>query len=330
MELSSEVEKLLYPVNIGGSFSPDPYESLLRELLQPWQEVDTADVGIVGVPFDTAVVIRRGCKHGPYTIRESFDSFTNYEPGIDVEISEELTIADFGDIDCVETDVQETHRRIRKVLSEIFKKNITPLILGGDHGITFPNVGALCDNAEEDIGLVVFDAHLDVRKSHHGEISSGTPFRRVMEEIESNPIQPNNFVEIGINGWLNSSYYMDYMREKEVRVVTAREVHKKGIGAILEEVVPIVTQTVGGFFISIDIDSLDFSFAPGTCSPNPGGLHSDQLLEAVYVLGSHPSCKGMDLVEVAPPLDVRDLTSRMGASLALQFLGACEERKARA
>ena len=229
MKLPPEVEKLLLPPTTVGKFVPDEYDVEMADLIKPWQELDQADVGIIGIPYDTSVLIRRGCRFGPEGVRSALAFSTSYEPGLDIDLTEGITITDFGNIDPMHTDVLETHRRVELVLTELRRLDVTPLAIGGDHSLAYPLIKSLCNVTKGHVGVISIDAHLDLRISHHGEISSGTPFRRMLEEIPEKKVLGENFVEIGINGWHNSAFYMDYARKQGVRVITAREVHQRGI-----------------------------------------------------------------------------------------------------
>jgi len=323
MKLPSEAEKLLLPPAPVGKFVPDQYDIEMADLVVPWREAARADIGLVGIPFDTAVVIRRGCRFGPDGIRAALAMSTSYEPGLDVDLStKSVVITDFGNVDAMQTDVLETHRRVEVVLTEIRRAGVTPLVLGGDHSLAYPNIKSLINVTGGPIGVINIDGHLDLRISHHGEVSSGTPFRRLLE-LPGQPLHPRNFVEIGINGWHNSAFYMGYAREKGIRVIPAREVHQRGIEAVVKEALDRVTSGgVKALYLSFDIDGLDMAAAPGTCAPNAGGLTAYQGLEAVWLIGQHPLCQGFDVMEVAPPLDILGLTSTMGAALAMHFIGA--------
>jgi len=326
LKLPPEVEKLLLPPTPVGKFVPDKYDVEMADLIKPWQELNRADVGIIGIPYDTSVLIRRGCRFGPEGVRSALAFSTSYEPGLDIDLTKGIAIADFGNIDPMHTDVLETHRRVELVMTEIRRLDVTPLAIGGDHSLAYPLIKSLCNVTNGHVGAISIDAHLDLRISHHGEISSGTPFRRMLEEIPHKQVLGENFVEIGINGWHNSSFYMDYARKQGIRVITAREVHQRGIQDVIEETLQRVTDGTEAFYLTFDIDGLDFAAAPGTCAPNAGGLTAYQGLEAVYQLCRHPMSSGMDVCEVAPPLDVLDLTSTMGSALAMNFIGATWER----
>ncbi len=326
MKLSLDAQKYLFDAKGIGTLCPDDADIKLAEIMKDWRTMDKVDVGIIGTPFDTSVMYRPGCRFGPESIRSNGLIFSNiYEPGLDCDLNG-LQIADFGNIDVVYTDVLETHRRVELVLSEIIKAGVTPLVLGGDHGTTYPHVKSLLNNLEGNVGVIMFDGHLDVRTDHHGMISSGTPFRRLMEEPERNPLNPKNLVEIGINGWLASKKYGDFCKEQGITVIPAREVHKRSIEDVVKQALEIAGDGTEAIWISFDIDGLDLAYAPGTCAPNPGGLTAYQALEAIWMIGQHPLCRGMDLLEVSPPWDIQNLTSITAGALAMQFIGATKKR----
>jgi formimidoylglutamase len=325
MRLSKEVEQLLIDVPKPSNWVPDPYDVGLRDIMVDWRQAESADIGIVGVPFDTAVMGRRGCRFGPQSVRSSLVFSNVYEPGIDVDLSTGLVVADFGDIDVLQTEVLGTHERIEKVVTGIFELGVTPAVIGGDHSIAYPTSKALINATKGNVGVVMLDSHLDVRHSHHGEVSSGTPFRRLMEE-PSRPVLPKNLVEIGINGWLNSRYYMDYCREMGVTVIPSRQVHRRGLDEVIAQALERLSDGTEAFFISIDIDGLDISVAPGTCAPSPGALSAYQALELIWQIGQHPLCRGLDMVEVAPSLDAAGVTSMVGAALIMNFMAATKMR----
>jgi len=328
MRLPEEAEKLLVPSGKRAKLVPDPSDIGVIDLIKDWRDIENPDVGLVGIPFDTACLQRRGSKEGPESVRDALAFCDSYEPGLDIDISSNLQIVDFGNIDVVYTEVPETHRRIETVLSAINKSGVIPIVIGGDHGLTYANVKALINSVQGNIGVIMIDAHMDVRKALHGEISNGTPFRRLMEEPE-HPLLGKNLVELGINGWHNSKAAMDYCHDKGVTVITAREIHQRGIADVVAQALDIATNGTQAFFLSFDIDGLDLAAAPGTCAPSPGGLTSYEGLEAVWLIGQHPLSRGFDVMEVAPSLDVQNLTSQMGAALIMQYLGTIKKRLAR-
>ena len=325
MKLSKDVESLLLDASKPGSFVPDEYDVGLADIMVDWRFAKSADIGILGIPFDTAVSGRRGCRFGPESVRNALVFSDVYEPGIDVDLSTGFSVADFGNVDVLYTEVLGTHERVEKITTELFGLGLTPVIIGGDHSLAYPDIKGLMNNVDGKVGVINIDGHLDVRHSHHGEVSSGTPFRRLLEDTET-PLDPANFVEFGINTWLNSKYYRDYCRDMGIRVIPAREIHLGGILPAIEEALEIASKGTDAIFLSFDIDAIDLAHIPGTNAPNAGGLSSFQALEAVWSMGQHPKCRGMDIVEIAPSLDAANVSSIMGAALIMQFMGATRRR----
>jgi formimidoylglutamase len=325
MKFSKEVEKLLLDVPKPGNWVPDDYDVGMRDIMVDWREAKQVDAGIVGIPFDTAVMGRRGCRFGPESVRNALVFSNVYEPGLDMDLSTGFSVTDFGDIDVLQTDVPGTHLRVEKALTEIFATGTTLVAIGGDHSLAYPDAKALINSVAGRIGVIMIDGHLDVRISQHGELSSGTPFRRLIEEPERG-VRPQNLVELGINGWLNSRFYMDWCREQGITVIPARQIHKRGIEAVVHQALQRAADGTEAIFLSLDIDGLDLSVAPGTCAPNPGGLSAYQALEAVWMIAGHPLTRGFDLVEVAPSLDAANVTSIMAAALVMHFLAGTKQK----
>ncbi|WP_336036209.1 agmatinase family protein [Halobacterium yunchengense] len=303
----------------------DEYDTNVGEIITDAREAEDADVGLVGVPFDTACVAGpRGSRLGPEGVRGDITYGTCYNPEIDVDISEGIDVVDYGDVDVVHTDVQETHDRVERVLTAVTESGVVPFSIGGDHSLTYPTAKALMNAVDGQVGVINVDAHHDVRHSHGGELSSGTPFRRLLED-DSGQLDGENFVELGLSGWHNSKYYLDWVHEVGAEVIPARDVHKKGVDVAADRALEAATDGTEAVFLSVDIDVLDAGLAEGTCAPAPGGLQSWQLLELVYQLGSHEAVRGADLMEVAPPLDRTGATTSIGAAVVTQFLGARRE-----
>lgn len=320
--LTDRVRDLLKPYGDYPVAIDDEYDVNVGEVIADFRDAERADVGLLGIPFDTACVAGpRGSRLGPGGVRESLTHGTCYNPELDIDISSGIDIADFGDVTVEHTDTLETHDRVETVLTEITEKGIVPISVGGDHSLTYPTAKAMMNATDGQVGVINVDAHHDVRHSHGGELSSGTPFRRLLED-DSEQLAHENFVELGLSGWHNSKYYVDWVRENGSQIITAREIHRDGVAPAVERALDAATDGTEAIFVSIDIDVLDSSAAPGTCAPSPGGLLNHQLLELAYQLGRHDSVKGLDLMEVAPPLDEADITSKIGAAVVTQLFGA--------
>jgi agmatinase len=300
----------------------DEYDTNVGEIITDAREASAADVGLVGIPFDTACVAGpRGSRAGPDGVREEVTYGTCYNPEIDVDISEGIDVVDYGDVDVVQTEVPESHARVERVLTAVTESGVVPFSVGGDHSLTYPTAKAMMNAVDGQVGVVNVDAHHDVRHSHGGELSSGTPFRRLLED-DSGQLDGENFVELGLSGWHNSKYYLDWVRDIGAEVVTARDVHRDGVDAAVERALEAATDGTEAVFLSVDIDVLDVGSSAGTCAPSPGGLLPWQLLELVFQIGRHDLVRGGDLMEVAPPLDSTGATTAIGAAVATQFIGA--------
>ncbi|OPF83719.1 hypothetical protein VT50_0202650 [Streptomyces antioxidans] len=275
---------------------------------------------LLGVPFDATTMGRSGSRHAPTAVRTALAGLLSYHAGFDSDLRQGGTLADAGDVDALQTDVEETWRRISEATTALMSTVDAPLIvLGGDNSLTFPVLrGALAARTGR-LGVVHFDAHFDVRASHHGEPASGVPFRRALEDLDGR-ISGRNMTQIGIAGWENTKAAADYVAQQGIRVYSAREVQTTPMDTLVEEAVSRAVDGTDGVWISIDIDAVDGAFAPGTNCPTVGGLTSHQLLELVWRLSQVPQVIGLDLSEVSPPLDRDGLTVQLAAATILTFL----------
>lgn len=323
--LSEETVNLLSPYVGYGIEVDDEYETNVGEIISDFQDAETADVGILGIPSDTGCVAGpRGSRYGPGGVRKHITHGTCYNPELDIDISSGIDVVDFGDVSATQTDLLETHDRVERVLTDITEQGVFPISIGGDHSLTYPTAKALMNATDGNIGVINVDAHHDVRHSHGGELSAGTPFRRLLED-DSGKLAHENFVEFGLSGWHNTKDYVDWVRDNGSEIITAREIHRNGVDSAIQRALECATDGTDAVFVSIDIDVLDPSAAPGTCAPSPGGLLNHQVLEIAYQLGRDERVKGADLMELAPPLESDDITARMGAAVVTQLFGARKE-----
>jgi formimidoylglutamase len=328
MKLSEVALKYLKKASLPSSFAPDRYQTELNSVIKGFDAVDKPDVGILGIPFDTTSIWsgRRGSSMAPEFVRRMFQYLGSYEPQLKIDISNGIGIVDFGDVDVMHTSVEETYRRTETVSYEIFKSGMSLAIIGGDHGNTYATVKALCRATKGKVGLINVDSHPDVRESHHGEISSGTQFRRLLTEID-NHVEFDNFVEIGMRGWENSAANQKFLDDNGIRCFTAAEVKEKGISSVIKKALEIVKEGTDAIYLSMDIDGLDICYAPGTAAPTPGGLTPSDYLTIVYEVGRQKTTRAVDIMEISPPFDSKDVTSIMGAYIVAQFFGATKRRK---
>ena len=292
------------------------------EQLDSWQP----DVAIVGAPFDLATSNRPGARFGPRAIRT-----TAYEPGtyhldLGVEIFDWLEVVDYGDAHCPHGQPELGHANIKSKVAEVAGRNIVPVILGGDHSITWPAATAVAEaRGWGNVGIVHFDAHADTADTVDGNLAShGTPMRRL---IESGAVQGRNFVQIGLRGYWPPRDVFEWMSEQGMRWHLMQEIWERGIHAVLDDAVAEALDGADHLYISVDIDVLDPGFAPGTGTPEPGGMNPADLLRAVRRLAQEANVVALDVVEVAPAYDVADNTVNNAHRVVFEALGALAARR---
>ena len=306
---------------------PDPNVTWMFQIVRNWDYLQKADAGLVGVPFDGAVVTgRQGARYGPKAVRDAFYANATYSLELDVDLSS-LNIVDCGDVEVNLMDAVETYERTEAVLTFIFKSGIIPLIIGGDHSLTSPCIKALCMLLKgKKVGIVDFDSHHDCRVGLKGP-QSGVWLREILE-IEGEPIRGENIAQIGIHGFRYSLVYRNYVRKNNIRVFTPKDVREKGMESVIEEALEVASNGTDAIYVSVDIDCLDIAFAPGCAACSPGGLTTSDLITGVIEVAKHPLTHAIDIMEIAPPLDVNDMTVKVGGEVLINFLCGLLLRKA--
>ena len=272
------------------------------------------DACFVGVPFDIGTSNRSGTRFGPRQIRSESVLLRPYNMGTRAAPFDALAVADIGDVATNPYNLLDSVARIEAAYDDILSHDCKPVTLGGDHTIALPILRALA-RKHGPVGMVHVDAHADVNDHMFGEkIAHGTPFRRAVEE---GLLDCRRVVQIGLRGSGYEAEDFDWPRKQGFRVVQAEECWFKSLDPLMEE----VREQVGGgpVYISFDIDGLDPSIAPGTGTPEIGGLTGAQGLQIIR------GCKGLDvvgadLVEVSPPYDPTGNTALMAANLLFEML----------
>lgn len=295
------------------------------EQLDSWQP----DVAVVGAPFDLHVTNRPGARFGPRAIRSQAYEPGTYHLDLGIEIFEWLEVVDFGDAYCPNGQPEQGHANIRTRVSEIASRGIVPIILGGDHSITWPAATAVADHhGWGKIGIVHFDAHADTANIIDGNLAShGTPMRRL---IESGAVLGKNFVQIGLRGYWPPKDTFEWMKAQGMRWHLMNEVWERGIQAVIADAVAEAGDGADALYISVDIDVLDPGFAPGTGTPEPGGMTPADLLRTVRSLAQHTNVVALDIVEVSPAYDVADNTVNNAHRVVFEALGGMAWRKRQA
>ncbi len=272
------------------------------------------DACFVGVPFDIGTSNRAGARHGPRQIRAESTLMRPYNMATRAAPFDSLQVADIGDVATNPFNLADSVRLIEEAYDAILAHGCRPLTLGGDHTIVLPILRALRKKYGA-IGVVHVDAHADVNDHMFGEkITHGTPFRRAVEE---GLIDGPRVVQIGLRATGYTAEDFDWPRAQGFRVVQAEECWHKSLSPLMAEVCEQMGD--GPVYISFDIDGLDPAYAPGTGTPEIGGLTTIQGLEIIR------GCRGLDivggdLVEVSPPYDPSGNTAMLGANLLYEML----------
>ncbi|MBE1566423.1 agmatinase [Nonomuraea africana] len=274
-------------------------------------EVEHADVAVVGVPFDSGVSYRPGARFGPAAVREASRLLRPYHPGLDVSPFERLQVADAGDIACNPFNIGEAVETLQDAAAAFDSRLVT---IGGDHTIALPLLRAVAAK-HGPVALLHFDAHLDTWDTYFGaEYTHGTPFRRAVEE---GILDTEALSHVGIRGPLYGRRDLEEDRRLGFGILTSRDVMRMGV----DEVVDALRQRIGDrpLYISVDIDVLDPAHAPGTGTPEAGGLTSRELLEILRGMAG-ANLVGADVVEVAPAYDHAEITSIAASHVAYDLV----------
>ena len=279
------------------------------------RDLSQVDVAIVGVPMDMATLYRSGARFGPRAIRDASGQLRPHHWEMErLEAPfDKLRVVDYGDVDVYPGYIEQSMDNVQRELATVFEKGVLPVVLGGDHSTTLPVLRAAAA-VHGTMSLVHFDAHPDFwppfspeRPYHHG-----TVFRHAVNE---GLIDPASSVQIGIRGSLSANL-VDDCRSAGFHVITADEFAHQGIRATVEAVQRSANLPV---YVSLDIDSVDPAFAPGTGTPEVAGLTSREIVELVRGLRGLPIV-GFDVVEVAPAYDSAEITALLAANLVYEFL----------
>ena len=279
------------------------------------EEPQDVDVAVVGIPFDTATSYRPGARFGPDAIRGASALLRPYHPQLDVDVFERLSVVDWGNLDITPGNAERSLDQIAAALGPLIEAGVTPLVLGGDHSVVLGELRAQ-SAAHGPVALVLLDAHADTWDRYYGErYFHGTPFRRAVEE---GLLLPERSIMAGMRGSLYSAGDLAAARELGFEVVPGEELRRMPP----EEYGGRVRERVGDApaFFSFDVDVIDPAFAPGTGTPEVGGLSSHEALSLIRALAGM-RFTGFDVVEVSPPYDDRgETTALLAANVAHEFL----------
>jgi agmatinase len=286
------------------------------------------DVVILGAPFDMGVTNRPGARYGPRAIRAASNlGHAVYHLDLEVQPLRLLKVFDYGDAAIVPSDLERSHAAIKAKVAEVVAAGAIPVVLGGDHSITYPSASAVAEGiGAGKVGVVHFDAHADTAPDEWGVLyGHGTPIRRL---IEAGAIPGPSFVQVGLRGYWPPPEVIDWMRAQGMRWHLMSEIEERGFDAVLDGAIAEALDGPEAIYLSVDVDVLDPAFAPGTGTPEPGGLTSRELLRAVRKIVAETRLVGIDVVEVAPAYDGPGaITAEVAHRVVLEALSALAAKR---
>jgi agmatinase len=317
-------------VNHGNMYGPDfTFLGIERCDLDIPSSYADADVVIVGAPIDSGTSHRSGAKFGPQAIRGG-----DYLPhdaerphlALRIDALKEMKVVDAGDLLMPGSDLVASLEVLAQATEKISRAGAIPVILGGDHSIASADVaGIVRHRGMGKISMIHFDAHADTGEDQWGAlVGHGTPMRRL---IDTGTVRGDRFLQLGLRGYWPDAKTLDWMRNQGMRSYEMTEIHHRGLNTVLDESFSILTNECDGVFLSVDIDVVDPGMAPGTGTPEPGGMTSRELLESVRRICLELPVVGIDVVEVAPAFDSADITAILANRVVLEALSAIAKRR---
>jgi agmatinase len=315
---------------IGNMYGPDAtFLGVPRADLSDAQSLAGTDILVIGAPFDGGTSHRPGARFGPQAIR-----LTDYLPhdgsrphlALGVDPLTALRVADAGDVEMLSGETEPSLRKLEDAVHTAAAAGAIPVILGGDHTITFPDATGVARHVGWGrVSLIHFDAHADTGNTQFGSLyGHGTPMRRL---IESGAVRGDRFLQLGLRGYWPEPATLDWMAEQSMRSFEMTEIVERGLDECLTEAFSIATDDCDAVFLSVDVDVVDPGLAPGTGTPEPGGLSSRQLLDAVRRIAMELPVAGMDVVEVSPPYDHAEVTAFLANRVVLEALSGIAWRR---
>ena len=278
------------------------------------QTMNDIDFAVIGVPFDTGASLKVGARFGPEAIRSSSIILKPYNMFLDVNIFKHCSGVDYGDLPVVPGYIEDSNKVIAESLSPLIEKGVIPILLGGDHSITLPELRAVAKKHGQ-VALIHFDSHTDTLDTYFGRsYNHGTPFRRAVEE---NLLDVNHSIQIGLRGQQYQPSDLAESKQLGFETMTSEEVHTTGSKKVIERIHSRVKEAKA--FVTFDIDFVDPAYAPGTGTPEVGGFTSAETLRLIRGLRGL-NMVGFDVVEVLPAYDPSQITSLLAANIAYEFI----------
>jgi agmatinase len=315
----------------GGATVELPYagvDTFLKADLGDVNDVGGVDAAVLGVPYDGAVSNRPGARYGPGAVREASawwaylsgykGGLTNMRTGQQVDFGD-LALVDCGDVPVFPMDRETTAESITAHVATVAAQGTMPVLVGGDHYCTYPAVRGVAEGSSaETVGVVQIDAHTDTvaESAVFGEHFHGSSTHHVADSAFSGY---EHVAQVGIRGYESPGFF-DFAAETGLSLYTQADVRERGIATVVDEAVDTVAADADAVYLTFDIDAVDPSVAPGTGTPEPGGLSADEALTVMETAGSRDEVAAVDLMEVAPAYDPTEGTQRLAAYLLVTFL----------
>ena len=314
----------------GAQFGPDiTFLGVDPVDLDDDQGLAAADVVVVGAPYDGGTSHRPGTRFGPQAIRS-----TDYLPqdgsrphlALRVDALRDLRVVDAGDVEMPPGESERALAALEEAVYAVARAGAVPLVLGGDHSIALPDATGVARHLGfGKVSMIHFDAHADTGDIQFGSLyGHGQPMRRL---IESGALRGDRFLQMGLRGYWPGPETLTWMAQQDMRSYEMTEIGKRGLEACLDEAFEIALDECDAVFLSVDIDVCDPGHAPGTGTPEPGGLTARQLLDAVRRICRELPVAGIDVVEVSPPYDHAEITAYLANRVCLEALSGLAARK---
>ena len=277
--------------------------------LEDVNRVGDFDVAVVGIPHDCGTTYRPGTRFGPQGIRRISALYTPYNYEMGVDLREQITLCDVGDVFTIPANNEKSFDQISKGVAHVFASGAFPILLGGDHSIGFPTVRGVCRHlGDKKVGIIHFDRHVDTQEIDLDERMHTCPWFHATNMANA-PAQ--NLVQLGIGGWQVPREGVKVCRERGTNVLTVTDITEMGLEAAAQYAIERATDGTDCVYISFDIDCIDAGFVPGTGWPEPGGLMPREALKLLELIVRNVPVCGLEIVEVSPPYDISDMTSLM-------------------
>ena len=314
----------------GAQYGPDiTFLGIDRCTLDEPETYADADVVIIGAPFDGGTSHRPGTRFGPQAIRSTdYLAHDGSRPhlALRVDALQDLRVVDAGDVELPPGEIERSLHALEEAVYAVASAGAVPLVLGGDHSIALPDATGVARHLGFGrVSMIHFDAHADTGDIEFGSLyGHGQPMRRL---IESGALRGDRFLQMGLRGYWPGPETLGWMAEQRMRSYEMTEIGRRGLDACLDEAFEIALDECDGVFLSVDVDVCDPGHAPGTGTPEPGGLSARQLLDSVRRICLELPVVGMDIVEVSPPYDHAEITAFLANRVALEALSGMAARK---